>query len=62
VREPRAHGGVLVRGVVVDHQVHVEVRRHARVDALEEAQELLVAVPPLALREHGASRDVERRE
>jgi hypothetical protein len=42
--------------------VHVEVGRHARVDVPEEAQELLVPVPPLALREHLAGADVERRE
>jgi hypothetical protein len=51
-----------VRRVVVQHEVHVELPGHARVDVLEEAEELLMAVALLALREHLAGADVERGE
>ena len=60
--QPSAHGRVLVRRVVVDHQVHVQCGRHARVDVPEEAEELLVPVPSLALGEHLPRADVERGE
>ena len=41
---------VLVGRVVVDDQVDVEVGRHRRFDRAQEAEELLMALPRLALR------------
>jgi len=53
---------MLVRRVVVEHQVDLEGGRHARVDVREEREELLMAVPPLALRQDLATLHVEGRE
>jgi hypothetical protein len=50
---------VLVGGVVVDDEVNVEGRGRGLVDALEEAQELLIAVARPALGEHSSGGDVE---
>jgi hypothetical protein len=47
--QPRLHLRCLVRPVVVEHQVDVEVLLHAPVDPLQEADELLGAVTRLAL-------------
>ena len=44
--------GGLVRGVVVQHQVQVQVLRDGGVDELEEPQEFLVAVPAVWLGDH----------
>ena len=43
---------MLVRDVVVDDQVHVEVGGHVRVDPAQEAEELLMSVARLAVRDH----------
>src|SRR6185369_1766194 len=48
----------LVRGVIVQHQVQVQVLRDSRVDELEEPEELLVAVPAVGLRDHRPAADV----
>ena len=40
--QPRLHLGVLVGGVVVHHQVHVEAFGDAAVDVAQEGEELLV--------------------
>ena len=61
-RQPRLDLGVLVGGVVVHHQMDVEVRGHIPVDAAQEGQVVLVPVAPFALRVHLAGGDVERRE
>ena len=61
-RQPEAHLGVLVRGVVVDDQMDVEGLWHSLIDALEKAKELLMAVAWLAPRDHGAFQNIERRE
>jgi hypothetical protein len=60
--EPATDLGMLVGGVVVDDQVDVERLGDGSLDVAEELQELLVAMPALALREHLARGDVERRE
>src|ERR1700692_1731318 len=52
-RQPEAHLGVLVSGVVVDDQMDVEGLWHSLVDALEKAEELLMSVTRPALGEHG---------
>ena len=58
--EPALDRRRLVRRGVVEHDVHVEVRRHGRVDQVEEAAELLGAMPRRHLRDHLAGGDVER--
>ena len=60
--DPALYLGVLVRAVIVDHQVDVQVRRHVLVDVFEKLQELLMTVPGLALINHLARGHVERRE
>ena len=57
--QPEAHPGVLVGGVVVDDQMHVEFCRDGLVDALEEAEKLLMPVAWPALGQHRAGGDVE---
>ena len=47
--QPALHRNVLVRGVVVQHQMDVQVRRHLLVDQPPEREELLAPVPRLAL-------------
>jgi hypothetical protein len=49
VQQPFVDLGRLVGGVVVQDQVQVQVLRDGGVDELEEAEELLVAVPPVRL-------------
>ena len=51
--------GLVGRGVV-EHDVHVEVCRHRFVDQVEEAPELLGAMPRRHLRDHLAGGDIER--
>ena len=58
-RQPEAHLGVLVGRVVVDDEVDVECLGHGLIDALEEAEELLMAVTRPTLGEHRAGGDVE---
>ena len=58
----RLHLGRLVRPVVVEHEVDVEVLLHAPVDALQEADELLRPMPRLALADDEAALHVERSE
>ena len=50
-REPGPDLRVLVRRVVVDHQVEIEVARDIGFDVLQEAQELLMSVAGAALRD-----------
>ena len=50
--QPPPDLGVLVRRVVVQHEVDVQLHRHLPVDQPQERQELLVAVPLPALRQH----------
>ncbi len=60
--QPGQHLGVLVRAVVVEDAVHQLAGRHSRLDGVEEAEELLVAVALHALAQHRAVEHVERGE
>ena len=60
--EPGADLGVLVGGIVVEDGVHQLARRHGRLDAVEEADELLVPVTLHALADDRAVQDVQGRE
>jgi hypothetical protein len=51
--------GVLVRGVVVQHEVQVQVLRDGGVDELEEPQKVPVPVPPAGLCDDRAAGQVE---
>lgn len=51
-RQPRPHFRMLVGRVVVDDQIQIELGGNRRVDVSQKAQELLMPVPRLALREH----------
>ena len=57
--QPLPDLGVLVRRIVVQHEVDVQLRRHLPVDQPQERQELLVTVPLPALPEHLSSGDVQ---
>ena len=52
--------GVLWVEEFVEHDMHVEVRRHGGIDQLEEATELLGPMPRRHLGEHLPGGDVER--
>ena len=59
--QPGLHGGVLVGGVVVYHDVQFAPRVGLG-DMLEELQELVVSMPRVAGIGHLAGRDFQRRE
>ena len=61
-REPGPDLGVLVRRVVVDHQVEIEIARDIGFDVLQEAQELLMSVAGAALRDDLTVGDIESGE
>ena len=50
--KPGTHLGVLVGGVVVEDRVHQQALRYGGFDAVQETDELLVAVPGHALADH----------
>ena len=54
--------GMLVGGVVVGDQVHVEVLRRLGIDAAQELEPFLVAMSLHALADHPAGGDIERGE
>ena len=58
--KPGTHLRMLVGGVVVDDQMHVQMRRDRGVDPLQEAEELLMPVMCSALGEHRVGGDVAR--
>ena len=60
--EPAADAGSCVRAVVVENQMDIEICGDARIDGIEEVQELLAAVPPMAFANDLARGDVERGE
>jgi hypothetical protein len=60
--EPGLDLGVLVGGVVVQDHVDRLAGRHAALDPVEAAEELLVPVPRQALADHRAVEQVERGE
>src|SRR5258708_30328577 len=49
-REPGTHPWMLVGGVVVADQMHVELGRHVGLDMAQEGQELLMPMSLFALR------------
>ena len=57
--EPGVDLGVLVRRVVVEHDVDQLAGGHVALDPVEKADELLVPVSLHALPDHGAVEDVE---
>jgi hypothetical protein len=46
--EPRLHLGGLVRPVVIEHEMHVEVSKHGSIDPFQKAKELFRPMPRLA--------------
>ena len=60
--QPGAHLGMLVGGVVVEDRVHQLSGRHGGLDAVQKADELLVAMPRHALADHCAVQHIERRK
>jgi hypothetical protein len=60
--EPGANLGMLVRGIVVDDQMHLPSGRGFAVDLVEEADELLMPVAAHALADDLAVEQVERGE
>ena len=61
-REPGAHLGMLVDGIVVEDRVDQLAGRHRGLDPVEEADEFLMAMARHALADDGAVEDIERRE
>ena len=57
--EPALDFDVFMGAVIVHDEVDIEVRGHVGVDVLQEAEELLMTVPSLALGEHLAGGHVE---
>ena len=51
-REPGFDSGMLVRAVVIDDQVHVEIPGNFALDVTQESEELLMSVARLALGNH----------
>ena len=47
-------------GIVVEHQMDLQTRRHGTLDLIEEAHELLLAVLPLAATDDFSRGDVQR--
>ena len=60
--QPALHRVMLVRGVVVQLQIDVQMCRHIFVDQPQEREELLAPVPRLALGDPLAGGDVQGRE
>ena len=59
-RQPAAHIGMFMHGVVVADDMDVEVFRHLLVNVFEEGEELLVSMASLAFGKHLTTRDIER--
>jgi hypothetical protein len=55
---PPAHGGVLVRGVMVQDQMQIESGRRLRIDLLEEPDECLVSMARQAVADLPVGRQV----
>src|SRR5215472_12407605 len=60
--QPPADQWSLVRGVVVQEEVNVQVIRHGRVDDVEELSKFAGTVLRVALADHDPRLDVQRRE
>lgn len=59
LRKPSLYPDVFVRTLIVDDQVHFKSIRDVFIDVVEKLQELLVAVPALALRQNLAGGNVQ---
>jgi superfamily II DNA or RNA helicase len=59
VLEPLAHDGRVVRGEVIQHDVHVEAARDVRVDLFEERENVRGGVPLTGPVQHFTRRDVQ---
>ena len=57
--EPCRHLGMLVGGIVVEHEMEIEFWRSVAVDGSQEAQELLMPVALHALADHRPGGDIE---
>ena len=62
LRQPGAHLRVLVGGVVVHDEVHVELLRDRFFDVAQKLEKLLMAMPVLALSDHATRGDIECRQ
>jgi hypothetical protein len=62
IGEPALHRGRLVRPVVVEHEMNIQMPLHAPVDTLEELDELFRAMPGMALADDKARLHVKRSE
>ncbi len=60
--QPGFNVGMFVGGVVVHHQVHIEVGQDVAVQVLEKGQEFLMTMAGFALRDHAAIEDIEGRK
>src|SRR5215218_6115887 len=58
--KPPRHLRGFVRPIVVHDHVHLALRRHGRVDLIEELKQLLMAMPPMTAADHLAGRDIQR--
>jgi hypothetical protein len=60
--KPGLHERMLMRRIVIHDDVHVELRRHAVLDAVQELQELRVPMTRQTAFDHPSGQRVERRE
>jgi hypothetical protein len=59
LRQPGAHLGMLVSGVIVHHQVDIQVGGNTGLQAVQERQELRMTMAGLALGKDGAGSNIE---
>ena len=57
--QPGAHARMLVGGVVVANEVHLELGGDAGLDMPQKRRRLLTPMPPLTLGKHAAVGDIE---
>ena len=60
--QPPLHRGMLMRGVVVDDGMHVDVGRRVGVEHVETCPKLLLSMAGVAGADHRAFEDMQRRE
>ncbi len=60
--QPGPHVRVVVRGVVVEDQMHLQALGNLTIDRAQELQKLHVPVTRQALSDHRAGQDIERGE
>jgi len=58
--QPRFHFGMFVCGVIIDHEMHIEILGYAGIDVSQEGEKLLMSVASLALGDHFTVGDIER--